>query len=87
MTVHVLSHHYDTPDFEGTDIIGVYKNIDDARADMSAEVESIREQFPSDIWQDDMTWESDDAVCLGFMRRGSAFPTSYTWEISESKVQ
>lgn len=87
MTVHVLSHHYDTPDVEGNEILGVYQNIDDARADMSVAAAVIRAQFPDDIWDDDMTWCDDNEIHLGFDDTGGHIATIYCWEIATTEVQ
>ena len=57
--VYVLHTHWDTPDNEGTEILGVYASdaLDKARSDMRAAADAIRREFPDDAWEDDYTWE------------------------------
>lgn len=87
MIVHVLHHYFDTPDVEGNEILGVYKNIDDARADMSAAADAIRSEFLDDIWDENMTWCEDEEIHLGFDKPGDWSATIYCWEIITMEVQ
>lgn len=87
MTVHVLHHYYDTPDVEGKEILGVYRDIEDARADMSVAAAVIRAEFPANIWGEDMTWCEDNEIHLGFDRNGDMLATIYCWEIVTMEVQ
>lgn len=87
MTVHVLHHHYDTPDVEGNEILGVYHSIEDAREDMSFAAAVIRAQFPPGVWDKDMTWQEDNEIHLGFDNTGGRIATIYCWEIISMEVQ
>ncbi len=87
MVVHVLFHYYDTPDVEGYEILGVYRDIDDARADMSAAAAVICAEFPNDVWDNDMTWYKDNEIHLGFDNTGVSIATIYCWGIVTREVQ
>lgn len=87
MTVYVLYHHFDTPDVDGNEIIGVYRNIEDARTDMLLGVAAIQSEFPDNFWDDDMTWYEDDEIHLGAEKPGDMLATIYCWEIVSMEVQ
>ena len=83
MEIFVLTSWWDTPDVEGYDVIGVYKSHDEAVEKMKENVADIKEQFPDDFWDDDMTWEDDDSIHLGHMSTDIYCPaTIYSWDIT-----
>ena len=87
--VYVLHTHWDTPDNEGTEILGVYASdaLDKARSDMRA-ADAISREYPDDAWEDDYTWEDDDMIHLGFDPQAVFEPaTIYSWEITRLPVQ
>ncbi len=87
MTVHVLHHYYDTPDVEGNEILGVYRNVEDAREDMSAAAAVLCQEFPNDVWDDDMTWYDNNEIHIGFDNTGGRIATVYCWKIVTKEVQ
>ena len=89
MVVYVLHHYFDTPDVEGNEIIGVYSSIEDAQAKMKSCEAKLREEFPDDIWDGDMTWTDADEIHLGFEDKcgGGFLATIYCWEIVSREVQ
>lgn len=87
MTVHVLHHYFDTPDVEGNEILGVYRDFDDAKEKMTSSVDAVRAEFPNEIWDDDMTWCEEKETHLGFDKPGNGFATIYCWEIVSMEVQ
>lgn len=89
MTVYVLHHYFDTPDVEGNEIIGVYRNIEGARKEMELCAARLKAEFPDDVWEDDMTWTDNNEIHLGFDSKlgGSFLATIYCWEIVSREVQ
>ena len=85
MNVYVLHRHWDTPENEGNDIIGVYYDAIDALADMRADAEATKAYYSSDFWEEDMTWESEREIYLGSDKYSSI--TIYYWEIVEMEVK
>lgn len=90
MIVYVLHHHWDTPDNEGNEILGVYRNPEDAVSQMresAALVKSYYDEEPA-YWDDDMTWEEERVIHLG---KGSmdffVLATIYSWEILRMEVE
>jgi len=87
MVVYVLYHYWDTPDNEGSEIIGVYENISDASAEMNADVMETRAQYDPDFWCDDMTWDGDREIHLGYDPMNGTLATIYCWMIVEKEVR
>lgn len=87
-TVYVLTHHWDTPDNEGNEVLGVYRRQEDAIADMQAAADKIRKEYDSDFWDADMTWESERDIHLGRPSvSGHELATIYCWDITEQEIQ
>lgn len=88
MTVFVLHRHWDTPDNEGSDILGVFSRRKDAiefmREDATA-TKSYYNGFGESYWDDDMTWESDTEIHLG-RDAHTSYATIHCWEITEHEV-
>lgn len=55
MTVFVVVHHWDTPDNEGVEVLGVFKKIEKARAQIVAGAGAIRAEYDEDFWDEDMS--------------------------------
>lgn len=88
MIVYVLHRHWDGPCCEGNDIMGVYWNVDDAIDDMKSDAAVIKAEYPTDFWEDDMTWEDDREIHLGYDDINGFEPaTIYCWEITEFEIQ
>lgn len=87
MTVHILLHTWNTPDVEGREIVGAYACHEDAQKKMIEEAKKIREQFDSDFWQEDMTWEDDNEIHLGFDPMTIQPATIYCWTICSREVE
>jgi len=87
MTVHVLLHTWDTPDVEGEEIVGVYACHEGAKKKMIEEADKIRQEFDSDFWQEDMTWEGDNEIHLGFDPMTMQPATIYCWTICTREVE
>lgn len=88
MTVYVVVHHWDTPDNEGTEVIGVFSTVEKARAQLVAGAGETRAEFDEDFWDDDMTWDEPMSIQLG--RCGRDYLEQATidrWEISEQEVE
>lgn len=90
MKVYVLKAHWSTPDGDGDGILGVYamNNFYKAYMDMMEDVSGVKSRYPSDIWQEDYTWENETSVSIGFdpeeyLNQG----TFYIWEIDSFDVQ
>lgn len=86
--VYVLTNYWDTPDNEGHNVMGVFKDIDNAISVMRADVERTKGYYPVDYWEKDMTWEDDCEVHLG--RSAKSFgelATIHCWEITKAEVQ
>lgn len=54
---------------------------------MSFAATVIRAQFPSGVWDEDMTWQEDNEIHLGFDNTGGQIATIYCWEIVSMEVQ
>lgn len=88
MTVYVAVHHWDTPDNEGVEILGVFEKIEKARAQIVAGAGAIRAEYDEDFWDDDMTWDEPSEIHLGRDERGYSNPaTNYSWEIVQREVE
>ena len=88
MTVYVAVHHWDTPDNEGVEILGVFEKIEKARAQIVAGAGAIRAEYDEDFWDDDMTWDEPSEIHLGRDERGNTNPaTNYSWEIVQREVE
>lgn len=86
--VYVLYRYWDSPDSEGSDVLGVFQNVDDAISYMKSEAEDVKSYYPEDYWEPDMTWEDDAEIHLG---RDShtryELATIYCWTISKMEVK
>ena len=88
MTVYIALHTWDTPDNEGSEILGVFSTFAKARAQLVAgAVETIAE-YDEDFWDEDMTWDEPSEIHLGRDERGYSNPaTIYSWEIVQREVE
>ncbi len=87
MTVYVLTTHWDTPDNEGAEVIGVYADPERAIADMRKGAEAVKADYPQDYWDGDMTWEDDCEIYLGRSScRAFELATHYAWNITRAEV-
>lgn len=88
MEIYVLYHYWDTPDNEGSGIMGAYYDADNAIATMKAEVETVKSYFPADFWEEDFTWEDDYEIHLGKCGRTmNELATIYCWHIEKVEVK
>lgn len=88
MQVFVVVHHWDTPDNEGVEVLGVSSTVEKARAQIVAGAGAIRAAYDEDFWDEDMTWDEPSEIHLGRDERGYSNPaTVYSWEISEQEVE
>lgn len=87
MTVYILHRYWDTPDNEGVEVIGVYYNFKETQKDMQTDARKVRTYYSEDFWSDDMTWEEDNEIHLGFDPMNGDLATIYWWEIIERKVE
>lgn len=88
MIVYVAINTWDTPDNEGSEILGVYSNFEKAREQIEVGADAIRKEFDEDFWDEDMTWDEPMSIHLG--RCGRDYleqATVYSWEISEKEVE
>lgn len=88
MVVFVLHRYWDTPDNEGSDVLGVFRNVEDAILTMRTSANEVKTFYSDDYWEDDMTWEDDSEIHLG--RDSHAryeLATVYCWTISKMEVQ
>lgn len=88
MQVFVVVHHWDTPDNEGVEVLGVFEKIEKARAQIVAGAGAIRAEYVEDFWDEDMSWDEPMSIHLG--RCGRDYleqSTVYSWEISEQEVE
>lgn len=86
MYVYVLYRYHSTPDNEGNDVLGVYYNKTDAQFDMIADAHATKSYYPQEIWDNDMTWESDNEIHLGFNSINDGLATIHCWEIKMVEV-
>lgn len=88
MIVSVLYRHWDTPDNEGNEVMGVYFDNETAISKMKEDADRVKSYYPNDYWDKDMTWEDDTEIYLG---RGSytayELSTNYYWTIAKMEVQ
>lgn len=88
MQVFVVVHHWDTPDNEGVEVLGVFEKIEKARAQIVAGAGAIRAEYDEDFWDEDMTWDEPESIHLGGYSLGSFEPaTLYSWEIVQREVE
>ena len=88
MQVFVVVHHWDTPDNEGVEVLGVFEKIEKAREQIEVGAHAIRKEFDEDFWDEDMSWDEPMSIHLG--RCGRDYleqATVYSWEISEQEVE
>ena len=88
MSVYVVVHHWDTPDNEGVEVLGVFEKIEKARAQIVAGAGAIRAEYNEDFWDEDMSWDEPMSIHLG--RCGRDYleqATVYSWEIFEQEVE
>ena len=88
MTVYVVVHHWDTPDNEGVEVLGVSSTVEKARAQIVAGAGAIRAEYDEDFWDEDMSWDEPMNIHLG--RCGRDYleqATVYSWEIFEQEVE
>ena len=57
MIVFVLHRYWNTPDNEGADVVGVYRDVEGAIDDMKSAAQKVKSYYPKDYWEPDMTWE------------------------------
>ncbi len=87
MTVYVVVHHWDTPDNEGVEVLGVLSTVEKARAQIEVGADAIRKEFDEDFWDEDMTWDEPMSIHLGRCGRNCLEQaTIYSWEISEQEI-
>lgn len=87
MYIYILYRYWDTPDNEGTDIMGAYFDQEKAAADMRADADATKAHYTHDYWDDDMTWEDDCEIHLGRNADGEGLATIYCWEVEKVEVQ
>lgn len=88
MKVYVVVHHWDTPDNEGMEVLGVFSTFAKARAQLVAGAGETIAEYDEDFWDEDMTWDELMSIYLG--RCGRDYleqATVYSWEISEQEVE
>lgn len=88
MKVYVVVHHWDTPDNEGMEVLGVFSTFAKARAQLVAGAGETIAEYDEDFWDEDMTWDELMSIHLG--RCGRDYleqATVYSWEISEQEVE
>lgn len=88
MTVYVAVHHWDTPENEGVEVLGVYSAFEKAREQIEAGAAAIRKEYEDDMWEADMTWDEPAEIHLGrtsdFM---GDYATIYSWQIVEREIE
>lgn len=91
MTVYVLHRHWDTPDDEGYEILSVHSDIEAAKNEMRERAGDTKERLDKEWggcpWNDDLTWEADTAVYLGWYGKGCQPDWSWSWEVETMEVQ
>lgn len=88
MIVYILYHYWDTPDDEGNEVIGAYRRYEDALVAMTSGAETVKSYFADDFWDDDMTWEDDCEIHLGYdPRSANELATVYCWRIERAEVK
>lgn len=88
MIVYVAINTWDTPDNEGSEILGVYSNFEKAREQIEVGADAIRKEFDENFWDEDMTWDEPSEIHLGRDERGYSNPaTIYSWEIVQREVE
>lgn len=88
MKVFVVVHHWDTPDNEGVEVLGVFEKIEKARAQIVAVAGAIRAEYYEDFWDEDMSWDEPMNIHLGRRRRDYLEQaTVYSLEIFEQEVE
>lgn len=65
MTVFVLYRYWNTPDNEGADVIGVYRDVKNAIFTMRSAAKEVMSYYSEDYWEEDMTWEDNMEIHLG----------------------
>lgn len=85
--IYVLHSHWDTPDTEGNEVVGVFLNLSDAFIAMKSAAETLKAEYPSDYWEEDFTWQDEFEIHLGSQKGNSKYATIYCWTISEVVVQ
>ena len=88
MTVYVVVHHWDTPDNEGVEVLGVCSTVENARAKIVAGAGETRAEYDEDFWDEDMSCEEPNEIRLGHCARDYLeLDTVYSWEISEQEIE
>lgn len=87
MKIFVLYRYWNTPDNEGSEVFGVFRNEKDAHSTMIKDVDAVRLQYPIDFWSLDMTWEEEREVHLGYDPMNGKLATIYCWNIAEMEVR
>lgn len=88
MIVYVAINTWDTPDNEGSEILGVYSNFEKAREQIEVGADAIRKEFDEDFWDEDMSCEEPNEIRLGHCARDYLeLDTVYSWEISEQEIE
>ncbi len=87
MEIYVLYRYWDSPDNEGSEVMGAYFDVDKAIADMKADAETIKAYYPADYWENDCTWEDDAEIHLGRCSTKNEPATFYCWTITKVEVQ
>lgn len=87
MTVYVVVHHWDTPDNEGVEVLGVFSTVEKARAQLVAGAGETMAEYDEGFWDEDMSWDEPMSIHLGRCGQDYLEPaTIYSWEISEQEV-
>ena len=87
MKVYVLTHNYDTPRTIGSEVIGVYKDIDDARFAMNSDAAEIRKEYAHVPLDDYLNWSKENQIHFGFYGNSYDVNASYDWEIETVELQ
>lgn len=87
MKVYVLTHNYDTPKVAGSEIIGVYRNVEDARNAMNQDASEIRKEYANVSLDDYSNHTKENEIHFGFYGDYSNINSTYDWEIETVELQ
>lgn len=70
--VHVWIYHWCTDEEEGSEVMGIYRDLDKASREMRAFMASQRQALEDDDYRfdDDCEYDDDDFICFGFYGTG-----------------
>ena len=85
-SVYVLFTHWDSIANEGCEVIGVYSDKNCAITTMKKCAQAIKDEYPSDYWDDDYTWEDEFEINLGSAKDNPLYANLYNWTISKCDI-